>query len=128
MIRGLSHSVNLGTMFLQKNKLKLICTEEEVTLMPVKDGSTSRARLVDGGCISFENRRSGKICRVTREQEISAQTWRIPREKMNINVLQGGVKENVGVYPKEKCSIPAGMGKYFPVQTNRDIHTRRCFN
>ena len=69
VIRGLSHSVNLGITFLQKNKLKLVCTEEEVTLMPVKDGSTSRARLVDGGCISFENQRSGKICRATREQE-----------------------------------------------------------
>ena len=68
--------------------------------MPVKDGSTSRARLVDGGCISFENRRSEKICRETREQEISAQTWRIPREKININVLQDGVEENVGVYAK----------------------------
>ena len=28
VIRGLSHSVNLGITFLQKNKLKLICTEE----------------------------------------------------------------------------------------------------
>ena len=60
-----------------------------------KDGSSSKVRLVDGGCISFENRRSGKICRATKEQEISAQTWRIPREKMNINVLQDGVEENV---------------------------------
>ena len=48
VIRGLSHSVNLGITFLQKNKIKLVCTKEEVTLMPVKDGSTSRARLVDG--------------------------------------------------------------------------------
>ena len=38
---------NLGIMFLQKNTLKLICTKEEVTLMLVKDCSTSRARLVD---------------------------------------------------------------------------------
>ena len=85
--------MNLGITFLQKNKLKLVCTEEvpvpvpvpvpEVT-MPVKDGSTSRARLVDGGCISFENRRSEKICRETREQEISAHTWRISKEKINI--------------------------------------------
>ena len=37
-----------------------------------------------------------------------------------INVLQDGVEENVGVYAKEKCLIPAGMGKYLPVQTNRD--------
>ena len=78
-------------------------------------------KLVDGGCVSFENRRSGKICRVKKGQEISAQTWRIPHEKRNINVLQGRVEENIGVYAKEKCSIPAGMGKHIPVQTNRDI-------
>ena len=70
VIRGLSHSVNLGITFLQKNKLKLVCSKEEVTLMPVKDGSTSRARLVDGGCISFENQRSGKRCRATREPDM----------------------------------------------------------
>ena len=81
----------------------MVCTEEEVTLMPEKESSTSKARLVDGGCISFKNRRSGKICRATRDQEISAQTWRIPWEKININVLQDGVEENVGVYAKEKC-------------------------
>ena len=74
VIRGLSHSVNLGISFLQKNQLKLICTKEEVTLMPVEDGSTSKARLVDGGCVSFENRRLGKICRANKGQEISAQT------------------------------------------------------
>ena len=64
--------MNLGITFLQKNKLKLVCNKEEVTLMQVKDSSTSRARLVDGGCISFENQKSGKIRRATREQEISA--------------------------------------------------------
>ena len=40
---------------------------------------------------------------------------------MNINVLLDGVKENVEVYSKEKCSTPAGMGKFIPVQTNPDI-------
>ena len=55
------------------------------------------------------------------EVDISVQTWRIPCEKRNINVLQGGVEENIGVYAKDKCSIPAGMGKYVPVQTNQDI-------
>ena len=103
--------MNLGRAFLQENNLKLVCTEEEVALMTVKDGSASRARLVDGGCISFKNRRSGKIWRATREQEISTQTWRIPREKITINVLKDGVEENVRVYAKEQCSIPAGMGK-----------------
>ena len=85
--------------------------------MPVKDGSALRVRLVDGGCSSFEHRRSGRIWRVTREQEISTQAWRIPQEKITIN----GVEENFGVYAKEQCSIPAGMGKYIPVQTNREI-------
>ena len=66
-------------------------------------------------------KRLGKISRATKEKEISAQTWRIPREKMNINVLQDRIKENVGVYATEKCSIPAGMGRYIPVQTNREI-------
>ena len=39
VIRGLSHSVNLGISFLTKHKLKLIFTKEEVALMPLKDGS-----------------------------------------------------------------------------------------
>ena len=52
--------------------------------MPVKDGSNSRARLVDGGCVSFENRRSRKICKANKGQEIAVQTWRIPSEKRNI--------------------------------------------
>ena len=38
VIPGLSHSVNLGITFLQRNRLKLVCTDEEVALMPVKDG------------------------------------------------------------------------------------------
>ena len=121
VIRGLNHSVNLGIAFLQKNNLKFVCTEEEVALMPVKYSSALRARLVDGGCSSFKHRRSGKIWRATREQEISTQAWRIPREKININVLKDGVEENVVVYAKEQCFIPAGMGKYIPVQTNREI-------
>ena len=41
VIRGLSHSVNLGISFLTRNNLKLICRSEEVVLMPVKDGSAT---------------------------------------------------------------------------------------
>ena len=93
VIRGLSHSVNLGIAFLQENNLKLVCTGEEVALMPVKDGSASRARLVGRGCISFKNWRSGKIWRATREQEISTQTWKIPHEKITINLLKDEVEE-----------------------------------
>ena len=89
--------------------------------MPVEDGSALRARLVDGNCSSFEHRRSGRIWRATKAQEISTQAWRIPRDKISINILQDGVEENVRVYAKEQCSIPAGMGKYIPVQTNREI-------
>ena len=29
--------------------------------------------------------------------------------------------EDVEVYAKEECSIPTGMGKYIPVQTNPGI-------
>ena len=36
-------------------------------------------------------------------------------------MLKDEVGENVGVYAKEQCSIPAGMGKYIPVQTNQEI-------
>ena len=35
--QGLSHSVNLGMSFLRRYNLKMICTEEEVPLMPWKD-------------------------------------------------------------------------------------------
>ena len=37
VIRGLNHSVNLGIAFIRKHQLKLICTEEKVALMPLKD-------------------------------------------------------------------------------------------
>ena len=53
--------------------------------------------------------------------KVSTHAWRIPREKININVLKDGVEENVGVYAKEQRSIPAGMRKYIPVQTKRVI-------
>ena len=102
VIRGLSHSVNLELKFLQDYGLKLECMKEEVILMPVKEDRASRARLVDGGCISFENRRSRKIWKVTSEQEISTQAWRIPCEKVMINVLKDGIEEHIGVYTKEQ--------------------------
>ena len=63
VIRGLSHSMNLGISFLTRNNLRLICTEDEVALMPVKDSSASRAKLLDGGCNNFTNQRSGKVWR-----------------------------------------------------------------
>ena len=36
VIKGLSHSVNLGISFLMEHNLKINCTKEEVALMPVK--------------------------------------------------------------------------------------------
>ena len=47
VIQGLSQSVTLGISFLTKHNLKLICTEEEVTLMPAKHRSALRAWLVN---------------------------------------------------------------------------------
>ena len=66
-------------------------------------------------------RDQGKYGGAIEEQRISTQVWRIPRKRININVLKERVEENVGVYGKEDCSIPTGMGKYIPVQTNREL-------
>ena len=101
VIKGLSHSVNLGIAFLEENNLKLLCSEKEVVLMPVEDSSASRARLVVGNCSSFEHRRSGRIWRATKAQEISTQAWRIPPDKISIHIFQDGEEKNVGVYAKE---------------------------
>ena len=80
MIRGLSHGVlYLGISFLTRNNLKLICTEEEIALMLMKDRSASRAQLVDGGFHSFISLKSGKVLKATEAQRISTQVWRIPR-------------------------------------------------
>ena len=89
--------MNLGISFRTRNNLNLICTEGEVALMPGRDGSASRVRLVDGGCNSFVIRRSGTVWRATEEQKISTQVWRIPCEKININVVRERSEENVGV-------------------------------
>ena len=89
--------------------------------MPVKDGSPSRAQLVDGGCNSFISLMSGKVLKATKDQRISTQVWRIPREKISINVVSERPEEAVGVYAQKECSIRAGMGKYIPVQPNRGV-------
>ena len=87
VIQGLSHSVNLGISFLTRNNIKLICTEDEVGLMLVREGSALRARLVDGGCNNFIIQRSGKVLIATKGQRISTQVCRIPCEKISINVV-----------------------------------------
>ena len=76
---------------------------------------------MDGGCHSFISLRSGKVLKVTKAQSISTQVWRIPREKISINEVSERPDEAVGVNSQDDCSIPAGMGKYIPVQTNRGV-------
>ena len=61
--------------------------EEGINLMPVRGNTDSRARLVDGGCVSFKNSKSRRIWNATSDQEISTQAWRIPLEKVTLNVL-----------------------------------------
>ena len=87
----------------------------------IRDGSASRAKLVDGGCNSFISWRSGKVLKATKGQRISTQVWRIPCEKISVNVVNEQPVGAIGVYAQEKCLIPAGMGKYIPVQKNRGV-------
>ena len=47
--------------------------------------------------------------------------WRIPGERIRVNTLSELPEEAVGVYAKDDCSIPSGMWKYIPVQTNCEI-------
>ena len=89
--------------------------------MPVKNGSASRVRLVDGGCNSFISLRSGKVLKATKAQRISTEVWRIPCKKISINALSERSDKVVGVYAQDECSIPEGMGKYIPVLTNRGV-------
>ena len=44
-----------------------------------------------------------------------------PKGEIIINMLQERPEEVVGVYAKDTCSIPAGMGKYISVQMGREI-------
>ena len=92
----------------------MICMEEEVLLMPFKDESTLRVRLVDRECHSFLSKKSEAVLRATKDQ-ISTQVWRIQQEWISINTLQERPEEVVGVYATNTYSIPGGMGKYIPV-------------
>ena len=69
--------MNLGICFLKEYNLKLICTEEEETLMPVKDGSGWRAWLVDRRCSCFISKRLGKVLKAAEDQIIMMHVWRI---------------------------------------------------
>ena len=44
-----------------------------------------------------------------------------PWERISINTLQERSEEVLGLYAKDTCSSPAGMGKYIPVQTGSEI-------
>ena len=104
---GLILRIHAQWLFLTRNNFKLICTEDKVALMPVREESASRARLVDGGCNSFISRGSGKRLKATEGRRISPQVCRIPCEKISINLVSERPEEAVGVYVQEECSIPA---------------------
>ena len=127
VIWGLSHSVNLGISFLTKHKLKLICTEEEFPLMPVKDVSASRVRLVYGGCHSFKGKRMGRVLKATEDQMIWMQVWRIPHERISNQYI----KQEAGRGPRHVCKgwlfISRGNGKINP-SADESWDYRRGFN
>ena len=89
--------------------------------MPIQDGWTLRARFVDGGCHSFINKKSGAVVLASKDQMISNQVWRILIERVTINMVQEMSEEVVKIYAKETCWVPAGMGKYIPMQTGCEI-------
>ena len=79
----------------------MICKEEEVALMPAKDGSALKAQLVDGECHRFISLRSGKVLKATKAQRISTHIWRIPCDRININAVNERPEEVVEVYAKD---------------------------
>ena len=97
VIKGLSHSVNLGLMFLEEYRIKLNCHEDGNILEHAAEDKGSHTILLGAECLDFNNQKAGKILRATKAQEISTQAWRIPKEKVTINILKDEVQENVGV-------------------------------
>ena len=87
---------------MQKNRLRLVCTHRRRGNIDANDRQFSLDSKAIGQRMHQlqESKGQGRYgdWRVTREQEISTQTWRIPQEKITINVLKDGVEENVGVY------------------------------
>ena len=59
--------------------------------------------------------------KATKAQRILTQVWRISCEKISINAVSMRPDKAVGVYAQDYCSIPTGMGKYIPLQTNRGV-------
>ena len=75
--------MNVGISFLQEYTLKMTCMEEEVDLTTVKDRSASKVQLVVGGCQRMSEdviKKRGRevVFKVTKDQMISTQVWRIP--------------------------------------------------
>ena len=60
------------------------------------------------------------MLKATEDQIISMQVWRIPHAKIGVKTLSERQEEAFGVYAKDDCLIPAGMGECIPVQTNQD--------
>ena len=58
------------------------------------------------------------MLKTAKDQIISTQVWRIYHEKISINAVSAWPEETIGVYAQDQCSIPTGMGKYIPLQTN----------
>ena len=71
VIKGLSHSINLEISFFLKHNLKINCTEEEVVLILLKNGSALRARLVEERYHSFISKKT--VLKATEDQMISLQ-------------------------------------------------------
>ena len=61
------------------------------------------------------------MLKVTEDQMISTQVWRIPQERISVKTLSERREKAMGVYAKDNCSIPMELGKYIPVQTNHEI-------
>ena len=47
----------------------------------LKDGSASRARLVEGRYKSFISKKTGRVLKAIEDQMISSQVWRIPERR-----------------------------------------------
>ena len=95
---------------MKKYRLKMTCMVEEVRLMPVKDGSALRARLVGRGCHNFISKRSGRVLKATKDQMILMQVWRFPYEKISINMLS----KRPGEYMQRMTVLSRRNGEIYP--------------
>ena len=61
------------------------------------------------------------MLKATEAERVSTWVWRITRERISNNAVSERPEEAIGVYAKDECFIPARVGKYIPVQTNRGV-------